>query len=174
MHHVHRRLSPALVVAVIALFAALAGTAIAAGEIITSPSQVKQGVLDGGHVKNQSLSNFDLKDAQLKQRVNADATKNGAGDAIVRRAPGVSRGAYEVTFNANVLNGADGSTGDTVLNENCAINATAHGALRQLFVEGPTVQRPNTVVVSTAALRNTGGAAGFTAEDNAFDITASC
>jgi hypothetical protein len=171
MFNLRKHLSASTLIATAAVVIATSGTAIAAGEIITAPNQIANDVISGGHIKQETISNLDLKDPQLKVRVNKDGTRNGAGDAAVTR---TRTGVYEVTFNAGILNGGDGTSTDTVLNENCSINATPHGALRQLFVDGPTPQRPNTVIVNTAGLRNTGGAAGFVAEDNAFDITASC
>lgn len=52
-----RRPSPALVIALLALFFALAGTALAAARlVITSSSQVRNGVLVGADVRNASLS----------------------------------------------------------------------------------------------------------------------
>lgn len=175
MQHILNRVSPAFVVAVLALFVALAGTAAAATLIITDPGQVKEGVIDQRHIRNESLSDIDFKDPQLRLRVAADGTKIGSGEASVRRTPGFAKGSYEVTFDAFLLNGGNADTGtDTVLNENCAINATPHDALRQLLVKGPTVQRPNTVTVETAGLRNITGGTQFQLEDNAFDIVASC
>jgi hypothetical protein len=105
MHHITRRLSPSLMLAIGALFLAFAGTAIAAGEIITSPDQIKDGVVTSPKIPPESVSNLRLKDAQLKLRVRANGTSNGAGDGTVVRAPLEPKGVYDVTFDANVLNG---------------------------------------------------------------------
>lgn len=171
MINIRKHLSPSTLIATVALVAATGGTAIAAGEIITSPNQVAKGVIAGAHIQPESITDGNLRDPDLRVRVNKDGTRNGFGDAAVKR---VSTGQYEVTFNDAILNAFDGTSTDSVLNENCAITATPHGALRQLYVDGPTAQRPNTITVTTAGLRNTGGAAGFFLEDNAFDVTASC
>jgi len=173
MHHVHRRISPALIISIAALSAALGGTALAAGEIITSRDQVAEQVIDGLHVKNQSISRLDLKDPHLRVKVNKDATKTGS-DASVKRTPGQAKGSYDVTFSTFTLNGGDGTTGDTVLSENCVITATARDTLSDVLVKGPTVQQPNTVTVQTVILRNIPGGTQFQADDNAFDITAAC
>jgi hypothetical protein len=170
MHHAQRRLSPAFLIAIVALFVALAGTA-AAAVIVNSPDDVAPGVINGTHLKDQSVSRFDLADPELRLRVDKDGdVPLGFADGTAKK---VGTGRYEVTFQSAALN-LRGQTTRTVLNHACAINATPHGALRQLFVEGPTPQRPNTVTVETAALRNFSGSSGFTSEDNAFDITATC
>lgn len=51
-----RRPSPALVVSIIALIAALSGSAVAARFVITSSSQVKNGSLRGADLHNRSIS----------------------------------------------------------------------------------------------------------------------
>jgi hypothetical protein len=72
MHHITRRLSPSLIVAIAALFVALAGSAIAAGEIITSPDQIKDKVitepkLADGAVNTRALAERGVGLADLAQ-----------------------------------------------------------------------------------------------------------
>jgi hypothetical protein len=62
MHRITRRLSPSLVVALVALFVALAGTATAA-VIITSPDQLADGV-----VTNPKLANDAVKGPKIAAR----------------------------------------------------------------------------------------------------------
>ena len=51
---------PAFMVACIALFAALGGGAYAATQIITSSSQIKDGVITGADIKNGGITSTDL------------------------------------------------------------------------------------------------------------------
>jgi hypothetical protein len=65
MSKLRRRLSPSTLIATLALVAATGGTAIAAGEIITSPTQVANRVIQQRHEVNPTLrysvaSNGDL------------------------------------------------------------------------------------------------------------------
>lgn len=69
-----RRPSPALVVSIIALVMATAGTATAARVLITSSKQIKKNSVNGGDVADGSLSSRDLR----KSTIDADAIKNGA------------------------------------------------------------------------------------------------
>jgi hypothetical protein len=62
---VQRHLTYANVVATLALFVALGGSAFAAGYVITKSSQIKDGVVTGSDVKNGSLTGSDVKDASL-------------------------------------------------------------------------------------------------------------
>jgi len=64
MHHLTRRLSPSLLLATRALFLALAGTAIAAGEIITSSDQIKDGVT-GPKLADDAVSSRTLADSSV-------------------------------------------------------------------------------------------------------------
>jgi len=61
-----RRPSPSLVISIIALTVACTGTAIAA-TIITSTTQIKNGVVNSGDVKNGSLQNTDLKKSTITE-----------------------------------------------------------------------------------------------------------
>jgi hypothetical protein len=60
-----RRLSYANVVATLALFITLGGGAYAAGSLITSSKQIKDGVITGRDVKNASLTGSDIKNKSL-------------------------------------------------------------------------------------------------------------
>jgi hypothetical protein len=126
MQLIQRRLSPALLIAIAALFVALAGTA-AAAIVINSPKQIGPAVIQGRHIQNETIPNVALKDPQLKLRVTRDGKINGLdGDGTVQRAPNTTAGVYDVTFDAEPLNGIAGT--DTIVNENCAITATARSA----------------------------------------------
>ena len=73
--------SRAMAVAVLALVAALTGTAAAATVLITKSSQIKKGVVTGTHVKDGSLGAADLSAA-------ARSALKGAGTAGPARATG--------------------------------------------------------------------------------------
>jgi hypothetical protein len=60
-----RRPSPALVVSIIALVMATAGTATAAKVLISSTTQIKKGVVNSGDVKDGALSGTDLRDGSV-------------------------------------------------------------------------------------------------------------
>jgi hypothetical protein len=66
MHHITRRLSPSLTLAIGALFLALAGTAIAAGEIITSPDQIKDRVVTGPKLADHAVSSRTVADSSVR------------------------------------------------------------------------------------------------------------
>ena len=61
-----RRPSPALVVSIIALVMATAGTATAAKVLVSSSSQIKKGVVNSGDVKDGSLSSRDVRDGSIQ------------------------------------------------------------------------------------------------------------
>lgn len=61
-----RRPSPALVVSIIALVMATAGTATAAKVLVTSTTQIKRGVVNSGDVKDGALSGRDVRDGSLQ------------------------------------------------------------------------------------------------------------
>ncbi len=175
MQQVRSRLSPALVVAFIALFTALCGTALAqSGILVSSPAQIAPDILNGNHVKNESLSNIDMRDPHLKVRVAKDGTRIGSGDGTVTRAPNAAKGVYDVTFNEGILNGFDGTTEDSMITENCAITATSRAgsgtfdAFAAMYLVRTT--GPNTVRVSATVP----GATGSVLTDTGFDVTAAC
>jgi hypothetical protein len=172
MHRRPKRLTPSFGLALIALFAALTGTAFAADFVIDNPNQVAPGVITGLHIKQQAIGKPDLDDPYLKVRVAANGAelgnKNDTGFPGVQK---VGTGVYDVTFNSTTINGADGTFDETLLSKNCATIATPRFAVRQLYVEGPTPLRPDTVRVNTFGLQNNGL---FRLEDNAFDLAVVC
>jgi hypothetical protein len=60
-----RRPSPAMVVAIIALVVACAGTATAARLLITSPTQIKSNVISSRHIHNGTIAGIDLKSGTI-------------------------------------------------------------------------------------------------------------
>lgn len=68
------RPTPALIVSIIALVVATAGTATAATAIITSSSQVKNGALTGADIKARSIEGIDIANETISRAKIKDGT----------------------------------------------------------------------------------------------------
>jgi hypothetical protein len=98
-----RRPSPALVVSIVALVMATAGTATAAKVLITSTTQIKKGVINSGDVKDGALTGTDVRDGSLRVgdlEASARAAITGAQTSAVevfrKQGPqGVAKGATQ-------------------------------------------------------------------------------
>ena len=113
MHKLRRRLSPSTLIATIALIAATGGTAVAADIIITSPDQIKDGVVTKPKLASDSVDQIKIKDRGVSQRdeinpsLRARIAKNGTiltGDVAggsVQHVKGSHR--YDVTFSPGDL-----------------------------------------------------------------------
>jgi hypothetical protein len=168
-----RRLTPSTLIATAALVAATAGTAVAAGPIITDPSEIAPGVVTGLHIKQQAVGKADLHDPYLRIKVNANGTLNGfKNDSGAPGVQKVSTGTYDVTFNSTTINGSDGTFDETLLSKNCAVNAQVRDKVGHTVVSGPSPLRPDTVRVQTVAINNQ--TALYGAADTAFDLIAVC
>jgi hypothetical protein len=73
MLKLRRRLSPSTLIATAALIAATGGTAVAA-EIITSPDQIRNGVVTGPKLANDSVSQPTIRDRGVSQRDESNPT----------------------------------------------------------------------------------------------------
>jgi hypothetical protein len=62
------RPSPSLVISILALVVACAGTATAAGILITNSSQVKAGAINGSDIKNRSITGPDIANNSIGKR----------------------------------------------------------------------------------------------------------
>jgi hypothetical protein len=122
MHHKHRRrLSPSTLIATMALIAATGGTAIAAGEIITSPDQIKNGVVTEPKLANdavsaRTLANNSVGINELKQPVVAAGVNKGVNFgqppflfnatsevvSVETAGPNFNNGRYTLTFDRPV------------------------------------------------------------------------
>ncbi len=71
------RPSPALIVSIVALVVACAGTATAASVLIKNSSQVKANSLNGSDIKNSTLTGSDIKNRSLRGGDLADNTVTG-------------------------------------------------------------------------------------------------
>ena len=177
MPYLIRRLPPSVVIAIVALFVALAGTA-AASVIVKSPDELGDNVVTGraiaansvvsSDVGQESLTDNDLADPQLKVRALAGGGVLGGSDGAVKR---VSEGTYDVTFDAFALNANGKTSTDTLLNNECAFSATSRNKVAIMSVDGPIPGSPNTVRVR-AAFPSTDGL--LSAADVPFDVLASC
>lgn len=73
------RVSPAMVVAVIALFVALTGTAVATTSVLITGKQIKNGSITGLDIKNKSVTARDIK-GQLRGVRGLSGTPGAKGD----------------------------------------------------------------------------------------------
>jgi hypothetical protein len=159
MHHIQRRLSPSIVVAIIALFVAVTGTATAATVIITSPDQLASNVVTGPKIANHAVTANKLAAGATPNVLSAKVDK--AGQLIVGAravsARRVAKGIYQVRFNRPV--------------QNCSITGTARETLA--LVEIDRSPDPEVITVSTNFLAPD-GATLFATSDNAFDLWGVC
>jgi hypothetical protein len=115
MHHVsHYRPSPAMLVALVALFVAGSGTGIAASRLITG-TQIKDASLTGKDIRNASLTGKDMKNRSIGLEKLSGTLP--AGPAGVAGTPGSAR-AYglvsgtAVTRSKGVVSVTNPSVGD--------------------------------------------------------------
>lgn len=101
-----RRPSPAMIVAIVALIASLGGNAIAATVIISSSSQIKNGVVSSADIRNNTISSTDVR--------NGTITPNDLSKSLRTQlaAAGANVGATGVSGQSGTP-GATGSTGAT-------------------------------------------------------------
>jgi hypothetical protein len=95
--------------ATLALFIALGGTGIAASQVITKSSQIKDGVVTGSDIKNSSLTGSDIKDQSLTPSDFKGSVVGPKGDTGPAGAPGAP--GSPGTPGANGANGATGTMG---------------------------------------------------------------
>jgi hypothetical protein len=173
MHLTNRRPSAALIVAIIALFVAMAGSA-AAAVIITSPDQLGDGVVTERALAPNAVSGSKLADGavhgvhevnpHLSARVNANGTKPPFGfDALeVKR---LKTGIYQVVFSDFDLRGR------TL--KNCSVTATPTFSItrKQPLVAEVSAGDSLIATVAISEMLPTGGAR---LADGGFDLTAAC
>ena len=118
MHPFTRRLTPSLAVSLVALVAALGGTAVAAGELVTRPDQVADGVIESRHIADGTVQRSDLEHQYYRVRSTYKGELIGdRNDGTVTR---VGEGHYIVRF-PSLLPGPRGSSPIA----ECAVSATA-------------------------------------------------
>jgi hypothetical protein len=172
MHRSTSRLSPALVISVVALFVALAGTATAA-VIITSPDQLGDRVVTERSLDFRSVTSSKLADRavhgvhmvkpHLRARVNRDGTHPpfGFDELDTKR---LSVGRYQVTL-------SDFDIGGRTL-KNCSITATPRIKATADFPMVAEASAGDSMIVTvfTSEIRPEGPRLA----DSAFDVTAAC
>ncbi len=96
MHLISRRLSPSLVLAVAALFVALAGTATAA-VIISSPDQLASNVVTSPKIVDGAVAQSDERNPSLRAKIDRNG-KVIAGDVPGGVVEHPKKGLYNVTM----------------------------------------------------------------------------
>jgi hypothetical protein len=96
MHLIPRRLPPSMIVAMLALFVALAGTATAA-VIISSPDQLASNVITSPKIVDGAVAQSDERNPSLRAKIDRNG-KVIAGDVPGGVVEHTKRGQYNVTM----------------------------------------------------------------------------
>jgi hypothetical protein len=159
MRFINRRLSPSLVVAMVALFVALAGTA-AAAVIVDDPSDLGPDVVTSPAIKDGTIKSNDLGAGVVPNLLSAKVRSDGTFVKGLRAtgAQRTSQGNYRVTFNRPV--------------RGCMFTATSREELAFVEVDEDNPLLPNNVRVSTHFLNPSTGLFGTV--DSEFDLMGMC
>lgn len=131
IRHLTDKFSFANVIALIALFAALGGTAVASGVMITSPSQVKKNVITGKSVRDGSIRSADVGDRSLKAKDFARGQlPAGARGATGAQGPKGDAGPQGAT-------GAQGPAGATKYEFRSVTSASNSDSPKEIMAECP-------------------------------------
>jgi hypothetical protein len=118
-----RRPSPAIIVAIIALVAALAGSAVALpGKNSVKSNDIAKNAIKSKHVKNNKLTGADINESKLG-KVPSAASADSAGAV-----------AYEKTFNLRLAFGDDveiASNGTVSLRAECVADGVIDGSINR-------------------------------------------
>jgi hypothetical protein len=171
-----RRLSPSLAVAALALTAATGGTAFAAGELITDPSQIAPRVIDSRHIRPHGIARSNLQRPALRVRVSREAELLGDhNDGTVRK---LNTGRYEVTFNTDAVDDATDPKARPFSLDDCAVVATPRfGGVSTFYEHGATLhvlQNDAKVTISSTSPVVANGNISYLPTDVAFDVAAIC
>lgn len=160
--------SPAMVVACVALFVAMGGSAYALGTGVIDGREIKNYSLTGKDVKKDGIGGVTVKESRLgtvpsAESLSHSATVTGAGQAVrgkgVVSAVRVGAGRYQVTFNRNI--------------QTCVTVASVGDP----SAAGPPNGSASTSLLATNAntvqVRTEDGANG-TAENRGFSLIVSC
>ena len=162
MHPISRRRPPSFILAVVALFLVLAGTATAAGEfIVDSPDDMAPNVVTTAAIANQSVTASKLAPGATPNILSAKVDQNGT---FLKgfRALGSNRideGRYEVRFNRDV--------------SKCTVTGTARQKLAVVQIDNAPLQ-PDKLIVRTAFIKSSANGTLFSASDNNFDLWGVC
>ena len=164
------RLTPSFAVSLAALTTALGGTALAAGELVTRPEQVADGVIESRHVADGTVRRADLERTYLRVRSSGKGELLGAGNdgTVVYE----DKGQYLVTF-PSLLPGPRGS--EPI--ENCAVSATARSNPNPVNTTTMTIDlipRAYNAVRIYASKPHHDLIGEFKRQDTMFDLVAVC
>jgi hypothetical protein len=149
----HRRIG--ILVLAATVIVVTSGSALAAGALITHSDQIAPGVIDGSHVKSNSIPRTDQEHATLRLRVRADGgTFGDAGDATVKR---VEPGVYFVTFDRAVIADALATPRNPRWLDDCSVVATLRvggissvGTGQDITLATMRGASPGSVIIATA------------------------
>ena len=159
--------SPAMVVACVALFVAMGGSAYALGTGVIDGREVKNYSLTGKDVKKDGIGGVTVKEDRLgtvpsAESLSHSATVTGAGQAVrskgITSAVRVAPGRYQVTFNRNIQT----CTSVASVGDPSAAGPPAGEATTALLAANP-----NTVQVRTAQSNGQ-------VENRGFSLVVSC
>jgi hypothetical protein len=153
------RLSPSVVVAMLALFVAMGGTAIAAGNALITGKQIKNSSITGADVKNKSLTSKDIK-GQLRGPRGLRGLKGDKGD---KGDPGAPNPNAVNAQNADKLNGLAANQLASILQgqadtNNSGVNLANAGrtAVNTVSINAPVA---GVLMISGSAFINNGSGA---------------
>lgn len=169
------RPSPSMVIACVALFVALGGTALAA-TLITSSSQIKNGVVTGADLKNKTIRSADIADSTITKGKLSKGLQSQIGGATpgsftareaVRRAgpdgqaagqrtvatlPGLEPGTYAIFAKTTLAPATTdgGLLGELLRNDRsafgrCRLNVGGDEDVAQEAIANPGTRQPSTV-----------------------------
>ena len=125
--------SPAMVVALLALVFAMAGTGIAAKSyVVSSSKQIKDGAVTGADVKNSSLTGTDIKDKSLTATDFTGSVQGAVGPQGIQGSAGPQgiqgpNGAFGPVITRSVVGGPTPDTGQASATAVCHADEVAVG-----------------------------------------------
>lgn len=167
-----RRPSPSIVISCVALFIALGGTAIAAKTLITSSSQIKNGVVTGSDIRNGTIRGGDIANgtitaSKLRSVVRGSSVAGGASavEAVRKVGPALNQpGGATVATLRSLEPGTYAIFGKTTLSPNkeeqglgellrddksgtghCVLNAGGDVDDAREAIAGPGTQQPSSL-----------------------------
>lgn len=167
-----RRPSPSIVISCIALFVALGGTAIAAKTLITSSSQIKNGVITGADIRNGTIKAADIANrtitaSKLRPGVSASSASGGgsavevvrrtgpelgeAGAAVVATIRSLEPGTYAIFAKTTLEpNKPERGLGELLRPDrsgtgHCVLDAGGDVDDARAIIAGPGMQQPSTL-----------------------------
>jgi hypothetical protein len=154
------RQSPALIVAMLALFVALTGTAVATTSALIGSAQIRNNSITGLDVKNRSLRPIDFRGSVRGPR----GLRGLTGATGAPGAPGAAGAKGDKGDKGDagpgarwVLVASDGS----IVSQSGGFTVANHGSTGHYYIETGAPTADKAVVVSSTWLQNAGGAANI-------------